>query len=221
MLERLWGWPARIRRRLAHKLRRATARHAYMIAGLGRCGTTLLVQALREHGFVYSNILLPRMEQLTEPVPGTIYKTHALPPSTLPAHVKLIYLFGDPLDIVVSTHRQINEWGAGHHRNFGSESFVSNDAVFHEDTLGLTEHFAQWYRPQGFCFLTLRYEKLYTRPVRRALDDYLGFALPLPAFRPRQTIGAAHARKSEILSVYRGLIQATEAADDVRLWIKT
>jgi hypothetical protein len=205
-------------KRLRRRLNRAHARHAYIVAGLGRCGTTLVFNSLVRRGYKGDLPFLRRFDDLDSYQNGAVYKTHYLPPESLPDNVKLIYLFGHPIDTIISTHRMINQWGARHHANLGSESFRSNDDIFYRDSLALCEHFDRWYRPQAFPFISIRYEALHLVDTRTALSRFLGFELRLPPNRERRANRSEHSMRDQILEVYRELDRRIEQAEDVRIW---
>jgi len=193
------------------------ADRSVVIAGMGRCGTTLLYDALRRRGFRGSRFV-PSQQEVQRFRTGHVYKTHDFPPPSLPDYVRLIFLFGNPMDIVISTHRKINEWGALHHRHLRSALFQPNDSVFQHDTLRLHEHFEQWYRRQPFPFLSLRYESLFDAPTRDALEHYLGFHVPLPQFRKRDADWSNHPQRDRLWRLYGDLYEAVNRVEDVRLW---
>lgn len=150
--------------------------------------------------------------------PGRVYKTHSLPPDHLPEHVKLVFMFGNPMDIALSTHNMINLWGATHHRNLGSNLFVENDSLFYSDTLQLHKHFDAWFRQHSFRFLSIKYEALYEQGTLDVLNRYLGINLVLPPFRQRASDWRTHPQREQLLQVYGNLHESIENADDVTIW---
>ncbi len=189
-----------------------------VVAGLGRCGTTLVQRAFVQHGFRPHNQFVNDLgTELTGPA-GTVYKTHHYPPDSLPENVRLIFMFGNPMNIALSVHRRINKWGRDHHDHLGSDGFVSNDSVIGSDTLQLSRLFDAWYRPQGFGFMTIRYESLYEPPVRAALNDYVGFDVPLASRRARETDWESHPDSSLLLETYGELAARIDQAEDCKVW---
>jgi len=149
---------------------------------------------------------------------GCAYKTHAFPPESLPENVKVIYMFGNPYDIVVSAHKKMNHWGSTHHFHLESDKYTPNDCVFKEDTMMLYEHFDAWLRPQSFPLITIRYETLFKEETRQTISRFLGFNFKLPAFKERQANWSSHPRKEEFSEIYSDLALKIDAADDVRIW---
>ena len=130
-------------------------------------------------------------------------------------------MFGNPMNIVVSAHTQMNAWGRVHHEHLGSDLFVDNDCVFQEDTLLLSEHFDLWYRPQRFSFATVKYEALYERETIATLSDYLGIKLILPPFDKREANWIDHPQKEKLLEIYANLHKRIEEADGIKIWPST
>jgi hypothetical protein len=193
-------------------------KNAVIVAGLGRCGTTLLYQALRNYGFKTPAGFVDDLEGNVKLEPGCVYKTHALPPSNLPEHVKLVFMFGNPMDIVISTHKMINRWGREHHRHMGSDRFVCNDCVLEADTLQLHKHFDSWYCSHSWPFISLRYEALYKRETLKALRCFLGINFKLPPFHRRSTDWTQHPEKKKLWQIYGDLNEKIARAEDVRIW---
>ena len=197
-----------------------------IVNGLGRCGTTMLFDRIRRTR--KSRFRQPRFgfrvtfEDIPFDTAGT-WKTHALPPApgVVPAEARVIYLFGNPMDIAVSTHWKINSWGEQHHCNMGSDRFEPNNQVLREDSLDMAGHFAAWYAPQAFPLLTIRYESLWSPEAGAALDAFLGFELRLSTYRERERSWATHPEKETVEAAYGELAQTIDAADDVRLWDPT
>ena len=190
---------------------------AVIVAGMGRCGTTLLYDALAEYGFKYTTFLGSFRECFIYRY-GSVYKTHYLPPDKLHNNVKLIYMFGNPYDIVISATSQINSWGKLHHEHIGSNLFVENNELYYKDTLQLNKHFDMWYRQQGFSFISIKYEALYEENSRKILNKYLGFELRLPSYRKRESAWEDHPRRKELISLYGELYEKIESVECVKMW---
>jgi len=139
----------------------------------------------------------------------------------LPSNVKLIYLFANPLNIVISAHRTINQWGKDHHMHLCSNLFEENNSVFYKDTLLLHRNFEAWYRPQGFGFISVKYESLYENRTIETLSDFLGFHLKLPPFCKRESDYSNHPMKDQLMRVYADLHYKIEKAEKVKIWRKT
>lgn len=196
-------------------------RQSIVIAGLGRCGTTLLSETLKRQGYRSpTSSFMDDFALLDGVKTGLVYKTHAYPPASLPADIKVVWLFGDPRDIALSVYKKMNDWGRRHHEHLQSPDFEPNTSVLRRDTLGLAAHFSAWQRPQNFPFLSVRYERLWDKKVQDAIADYLGFRIKLP---PRQ-MRASDWQQSEFAetldAVYGNLAVRIREAHDVQLWVR-
>ena len=195
--------------------------NAYIISGLGRCGTTLMQYALIDsRGLIKSRRFLSRFSDEKKFVRGTLYKTHSSPPAILPPHVKLVFMFGDPMNAALSGYREFSTENDKHCQHIGASEVPDREDIFSRDVLMLEEHFDAWYQRQGFDFVSVRYETLYSEKTRSMLDEYLGFKLKLPPYRARRTDWRHHERSSELAATYAGLNARIEAAADCRIWLR-
>ena len=200
------------------RYRRLSLKEAIIVAGLGRCGTTIVYDSLRDYGFI-PGFHFTKFEDDTIFLDRHVYKTHSLPPKYLPNNVKLIFMFGNPFDIVISAHNKINEWGRIHHKNFGSDLFKENDILFHEDTLQLHKHFDLWYRQQSFPFISIKYEAFFKQETLITLNEFLGFKLTtLPPYRKRSSCWSNHPQKERLLEIYGDLFNKIESSQDITIW---
>jgi len=190
---------------------------AIIVTGMGRCGTTLVETAFKNYGFRGATFL-PTFRDCFIYGNGKVYKTHFLPPDRLPYNVKLMYMIGNPFDIVISTNNQINNWGKLHHLHLGSDLFTENNEIFIKDTLQLHRHFDLWYRQQKFTFLSIKYEALYLQKTREILNEYMGFELLLPSYIKRQSNWVSHPRKDELIKLYGRLYEKIMEAEDIKIW---
>ena len=195
--------------------------NAYIISGLGRCGTTLMQYALIEtRGAIKSRRFLSRFSDEKTFVKGTIYKTHSSPPATLPAHVKLVFMFGDPMNAALSGYKEFSKENDKHFQHIGASEVPDREEIFSRDVLMLEQHFDAWFQPQGFDFISVRYETLYAEKSQAILAEYLGFSLKLPPYRQRSTDWRQHDRGDELATTYAGLNAKIEAAADCKIWLR-
>ena len=200
------------------KPRRTSYKHAVFVAGLGRCGTTLLYNAIvaariADKGFS------PRFSDVRLLNPG-VYKTHDRPPSFLPEHVKVIFLFRNPFEIAISANKMINQWAYLHHYNLCSERFQPNHSIFYEDTLELKKSFDLWYQTQSFTFISIRYESLWEKGTLDTLNRYLNVEVKLPRRTPSPSRVDRHPQEACIRATYASLHEKIQAARDVKIWEK-
>ena len=204
--------------------------YAYMVAGLGRCGTKLVrfsMSAVIKSWKLPDKKVSPGFKVMLSPeskqvmdfpriTPGIVLKTHLPDPASLnmPDNVKVIWMFGNPFDIVVSSI----SIGALHYHNMGSPYWHKHKDIFIYDTLMLEKHFDAWYRPQKFEFLSVRYETLYKPEALEAISDFLNWKLVLPKWRDRKSNWKEHARRQDIETTYASLYAKVLAAEDVKWW---
>lgn len=192
--------------------------NAIIVGGLGRCGTNLICDSLRNLGISAYSGFLDRFDQQKEYISGFYYKTHDYPPDYLPANVKLIYMFGNPMNTVISTHKKINKWGYLHHYHLNSNMYTFNDELFYRDTLLLYKHFNSWYKNQSFEFISIKYESLYDTETIEVLNSFLGFELNLIPFAERESDYKTHPQKENLINTYSALNEKIKNSDNVKVW---
>ena len=205
-------------KRFFQKNRSSSFKNAFIIGGLGRCGTQLICKSLKKSGMSENSYFLDRFDQQKEYINGFYYKTHDYPPDSLPPNVKLIYMFGNPMNIAISTHKKINEWGFLHHYHLNSDLYQSNDELFYKDTLLLHNHFDAWYKNHNFEFISIKYEALYNIQTIEILNNFLGFKLKLLPFSKREADYKTHPHKENLLKTYSALNEKIEDSDNVKVW---
>jgi len=182
--------------------RQVYAKPPILIAGLGRCGTTLVRDTIiNSSSYVRSKKFVRKIEDASFSK-NTVYKTHCYPPISLPKNLKVIFLFGNPVDIVISTYYKINEWGRLHHQHLQSDDFIPNDSILTNDTLNLYHQFNQWYKYQSFTFISVKYEYLYDKETIKFIADYLEIPFKLPKFKKRQSQLKNKFLRDDILNCY-------------------
>ncbi len=198
---------------------KAQHRDPIIIAGLGRCGTTLVYKSIMNNHYYkgYDGIVQISNYKGTYDK-RTIYKTHDYPPLKLPKNVKVIFMFGDLYNTVVSTHYQINLFSKLHHKHLSSKGHKTNDEIFYKDTFNLNKLFEAWYQPQNFEFLSLRYESLYKKKTIEVLSEFLELDLQLLPQKTRKTDWTKNPLKEEIVKTYGVLYDKIEKSDDVKIW---
>lgn len=207
-------------KRSSQKRKSSTFKNAIIVGGLGRCGTTLICDSLKRTGMgVYeNNYFLDRFHQQEEYTNGFYYKTHDYPPDYLPSNVKLIYMFGNPMDTAISAHKKINEWGYLHHYHLNSSLYTFNDELFYKDTLLLHNHFDAWYKSQNFEFISIKYDALYNAKTIESLNRFLGFQLSLKPFVNRESDYKNHPHRENLQKTYSKLNKKIENAENVKIW---
>jgi len=207
-------------KRVRRVYRRYISNTAFIVAGLGRCGTTFLTECLIDSGLYPNMIFISDLSQIKSFVGGYLYKTHSYPPDALPYNVKLIYMFRNPMNIALSAFYKINEWGKIHHQHFHSDLFVPNDDILKRDTLKLESQFDAWYQPQGFDFLSIKYENLFDSDTLAMLNEYLEIHLDFKKITPSQTDYRDHPKSDELINTYSTLAKKIDEASACRFWKK-
>ncbi len=133
-------------------------------------------------------------------------------------NIKIIWMFGNPMNIVLSLIEKKEFPVQLHYLNLQSPNYKQHSRIFTQDTLLLEKHFDNWYKPQKFEFLSVKYESLRQQQNRHAIDDFLGFKLDLPAWKERAFDWRTHPKKDELLRTYGRLAEKIEAAEDVKWW---
>ena len=206
-----------LRKKIRRALKPLFSKNAFIVAGLGRCGTTLMYNAItKTSNATKEKKFLARFGEQDRYVKGTIYKTHDLPPAHLPPHVKLVFMFGNPMNAALSGFHEFED--DRHYHHVGSDRFGHRENIFTEDILLLEKHFDSWYRPQNFEFIAIRYESLYEEQTLDMLEEYLGFRVALPPFRKRKTNWESHPMKDSLQKTYSRLDAKIRAAEACRIW---
>ena len=200
-----------------------TKEKSYVVASLGRCGSTLITDCIYKH--ISTGIKDDHRQKrvFLEKYPkefkkGYVYKTH-LYPIDFPENCKVIFTFGDPLDIILSVVRKSKKthWKEAHFKNMGANKEDLPKIMF-EDVLGLERMFDAFYKAQSFDLLCIRYETMWENEDK--ISDFLGFKIRLPKKTARKTFPSKH-DKSKIQafkSSYESLITKIEQAEDIKRW---
>ena len=90
---------------------------------------------------------------------------------------RVIYIYTDPVDVVLSLKLCSFQWVKTHFENFNSSRVHYSDFhnIFREDVLRLEEFFEGWMRPHPFPFFSLNYEHEREPESTQALLTFLGF----------------------------------------------
>ena len=178
-------------------------KNAIIIAGLGRCGTTLLFNSISKNHYYKKHNDLIDFKSLINFKKGTVYKTHDFPPlDELPSYVKVIFMYGNVYNTIISSHRRINEWSKSHHKHLGSIGYIPNNDIFYRDSLGLSKQFSKW---KATKYLKIRYEDIYKKETILEISSLLGFKLNLEEEVKRKTDFKTHLFKVQLLKVYANL----------------
>lgn len=186
-----------------------------LIAGVPRCGSTLLIRSLANlpvgSGFPRTDPWCRFVDDLTDLQRSPLLKTHALPPSQLPGDVRVVFLFGDVVSAVISTLQR--RYDRGHFRHCGY-SAVEDPDIVERDDLGYKRIFDAWMHETTFPVLAMRYEKMWEHVT--AIGTFLEMPLNLPEKRERQTRPEPELAK-RIERTYAELIDKIRQSPDISL----
>ena len=225
-----------------------------VVAGLGRCGTTLLMDAIirsrtihyysrygsrntRYYRHVAEGGETPKRKRKLRLLSfghivwsakySHVYKIHSypFPDRPLPPHVRVIWMFGNPMMIAASLSNRFlhdpakrKDFLLKHILNMETPCYKYHDDVLTRDIYMLERHFDTWHRPHAFPFLSVRYEAMERAEVRQAIADFVGFPLQFPRWEERRTKWRSHPQRAQLEAAYGRLHAKVEAAEDVKLW---
>lgn len=180
-------------------------KNTIIIAGLGRSGTTLLYNSIADNHYYKKQDELIKFDKQKIYKRGYVYKTHDYPPKgVLPKHVKVVFMYGNIYNTVISTHAKINEWYKKHHYHLSSEIFKPNDEIFYKDIFQFEKQFESWKKSDA---LVVTYEKLYTNETQLNLSNYLGFKIKMIKRRERKSSFKNHPMAKVIMNTYTSLFK--------------
>jgi hypothetical protein len=156
-----------------------------IIPSMGRCGSSLLTDLVREMfpdlPFVFRRSMLELPEE-------GIIKTHSWAPRELSSDTKYVYIYGDPLLSVISAHQLDEDFQRQHYIHLGA-CFELRECWPVEDVLHLRENYISWkrhYGEQNLFFIS--YEQLFLSNVMERLSHFLGAEIKVPEFKARATV---------------------------------
>lgn len=158
-----------------------------IINGIGKCGTTLMYNFLSKY---YSRG--PFITDLSKATANKVYKTHSPIPNA-PKNCKVLYMFGDVYNTILSFHNSWIKHGTHGKPNKGilKNMIVENPngTPFEVKTFDFVKWINNWYRSHSFPIMFIRYEKMHENA--REIMGFCGLqSKPLsifPKFRKRKT----------------------------------
>jgi hypothetical protein len=190
--------------------------HSVIVAGLGRCGTTLLYESLKPH-YNYNDIFIVDLDRSID-VENKLFKTHDFAPKIIYNKCKFIFMYGNPINTVLSFISLIKN-------NFSDLNLVAkhfhfnaSDLLYWEnkDVFRLEENFDSWYKSQNFSLLTIKYEKLYEN--LDIIMKYLNINFSLPEKKQRQTDWINYSNKDLLNKTYKSIVYKIEKSEDIKIW---
>jgi len=187
-----------------------------IIASLGRCGTTFIFNAIKkalkqEESIQDSYIVDVEEYDLLEK--NKVYATHDFAPKNIiEPQPKVLFLFGDIRNIVISTY---NFKGQQHFWHMGS-SYSKKDLLYTHDELKLEERFDSWNFPHSFPLMSVRYENIFKN--KKEIEEFLNIRIPWPEKIKRKTNWQLHKKGETINRTYQNLITKTVNLPDIKKW---
>jgi hypothetical protein len=185
-----------------------------IISGLGRCGTTLLHQAIYDCSIIKKTEFVVDLQGYNFS-DECLYKTHDFAPDFLPGHPKVIFMFGNPRNTVSSFHSfddTINIYNRLHANHSDSCKY------YLKDTLRLEALFDSWYKPQTFDLMTIRYETMHEYMFE--IQNFLDTNFDIPAKKSRGTNWKLDPHYKDLSTILVKLDQKIKDADDIKVWPK-
>jgi hypothetical protein len=193
---------------------------------MGRCGSILFYRSVCQHlkpapHEVFSFVRDPGKFDFKN---GFCYKSHTHAPEAMPENAKLVFLFGDPLHIIVSLKLAEKEWGYEgmkyHFENMGAE-VGEYKRMYEKDILHLEEMFDSYQRSRPYHLMTIRYETMWK--YQKKIGKFLGIkGFRFPPYKPRQSLAyIRHMSKKDvetILATYGRLREKIKSAPDIKVW---
>ena len=131
----------------------------------------------------------------------------------LKTNCKVIYLFGNPMNIVISAHKYTNI--KLHYKHMNAD--VRNINKWHiYDSLRLEDNFDSWYKKQNFDLITVRYETMYNNLSK--IEEFINHKLEFPKYKKRRTNWLEHQHKELLQKTYGNLNKKILNAKDIKIW---
>lgn len=183
-----------------------------LVASVPRCGSTLLFRAVAGHPpgrhFPRGNKDCQFITSLDN-IPDTPFlKTHSPAPEELPNDLRVIFIFGNPIQAVWSTWEK--RFKRRHFEICGYRGEEPPD-ILHRDDLGYERIFDSWMQIQSPQVARIRYERLWEN--KHLIEEFIGRPIVLPPHRTRQTDVPAETRRL-LATTYASLCEKSELARD-------
>lgn len=185
----------------------ASKKKGIIVAGIPRCGTTLVFRALAG---------LPQGDTTPRNYYGLIKKTHGLAPQSLPSGYKTVFMFGDVVKSVMSTKK--SRYDRNHFLNCGCIKNPEETDIYLEDALNYESMFNSWHQKHNYPIICLRYEKLYENI--NILNTFLKTNVSFPKKNRRFTKYSDCSKEElkQIKNTYQSLIEKLQYAPDVSIY---
>lgn len=194
-----------------------------IVAGLGRSGTTIVADELKKQYKVFSkdyfisrfqdynctNTIEKRKKKIR---PGYLYKTHDFAPKILPSYVKVIFIYGNPINTTFSAKKNYKKKAM---LKFGSDSSLF-PKLFEQDIMNLYDILKSWIHHKHIPILAMKYEVMWNSENEiRNFTDFTEFKLP--AYIRRTDYKTIYSDKlyEQVEKTHRKHFLLRESTDDV------
>lgn len=180
-----------------------------LISSLGRCGSTMLYNAIQCSHKRFSLNVTQLLEGVT--------KSHCYAPENI--NGRAIFLIGDPYDIVKTSYRKIikKEEKNKHFQNFQVPTDYDYQLkILEQDVLRLENHFDSWYTIHNYPCLVFNYE--YMWEYHEMLEDYTQHKIVLPKKRNRKPVEITSQQEELIHHTYHSLKQKIDACGPFKIF---
>lgn len=173
---------------------------AIIVNSYGRSGSTMLRDSIiesltKDKNRIVNFALLKSLPQQAWDLgkekikPGFVYKTHDYPPKIhLNTNVRVIYIFADPVDVILSLLRLYKEkgeaWMREHYEHLKAPYTDFNNIIY-EDQLRLEKHFDAWIKEDRIPVAFVRYEELWNH--QKEVSEFLEVPIQLPSYKDRNS----------------------------------
>ncbi|WP_295719005.1 sulfotransferase domain-containing protein [uncultured Halovibrio sp.] len=185
-----------------------------LIASFPRAGSTMLFRAiagLPQKSWTPKNPVCEFVRDLSDLPDKPFLKTHSPAPQSLPDDVRVIYLYGDPIDSIVSSTKK--RWDTNSWRMNNWFQDYEPD-LYNSDDFQLKNNFESWMSPQDYPVLAIRYESLWENHEK--IVKFIGYNFALPEKRNRNT-EIEENLKNHLKETYKELIKRVKEAPDTAL----
>lgn len=191
---------------------------AYIVGGIGRCGTTLIFKFLSSN--YYSQKFTKNLNKIDTSIltSNTVFKTHSPFPPKNPKNMKALFMFGNIYNIVTS-YRQIWSPKSASHL-YLNEEVSKNKDLFSTNVLKLERHFKHWIKPQKFPVMIVRYETMYQN--MNEILKFLGLnpkKIKFPSQKKRTTSwkNLPNSDKDKLIKSYKHVQEYVDNLPDIEI----
>lgn len=172
---------------------------AILVNSYGRSGSTLLANSIVEsvcHDKIKAHSKLIKKSIYfglwdiynCNILNGFVYKTHDYPNLNNKRNIKCLYIFADPVEVVLSLiniykNLETDSWMRLHFEHLKAPYVEDFYSIINYDTLRMENHFDSWIFQNDISVAFVRYESLWQN--QHNISEYLNLPLQLPPYKER------------------------------------